>query len=163
MPCLVVIVQNSSVIMGIFLICEGLLAVCVQWVHPKLTTRSEQRNQQAPNAWLCIHLMLSDCSVYCVCVCFFFFFLFSFLTHSLCADQWNLRGGGVTGSLFHPCVNAMEWPYCRSRMEVSYCTLGFGAICAHNHYNIISRAISNMRARFAGKATHACLAGLDKK
>ena len=38
----------------------------------------------------------------------------------------NLKGG--IGSLFDPCVNAMRrqpcWP---SRMEVSYCTFGFGA------------------------------------
>ena len=33
------------------------------------------------------------------------------------------------GSLFDPCVNAMgRRPYCPSRMEVSYCTFGFGTI-----------------------------------
>ena len=37
----------------------------------------------------------------------------------------SLKGG--IGSLF--CVNAMGWrPYCPSRMEVSYCTFGFGTI-----------------------------------
>ena len=39
----------------------------------------------------------------------------------------NFKGGSE--SLFDPCVNAMGWrPYCPSRMEVSYCTFGFGAI-----------------------------------
>ena len=39
----------------------------------------------------------------------------------------NLKGG--IRSLFDPCVNAMgRRPYCPSRMEVSYCTFGFGAI-----------------------------------
>ena len=53
--------------------------------------------------------------------------------------------GGI-GSFFHSCVNAMEWlPYCRSCMEASYCTFGFGAIYAHNSY----RVIANMRAWFS--------------
>ena len=39
----------------------------------------------------------------------------------------NLKGG--IGSLFDPCVNTTgQRPYCPSRMEVSYCTFGFGAI-----------------------------------
>ena len=39
----------------------------------------------------------------------------------------NLKGG--IGSLFDPCVNAVgRRPYCPSRMEVSYCTIRFGAI-----------------------------------
>ena len=39
----------------------------------------------------------------------------------------NLKGG--IGSLFAPCVNAMgRRPYCSSRMVVSYCTFGFGAV-----------------------------------
>ena len=39
----------------------------------------------------------------------------------------NLKGG--IGSLFDPCINAMgRWPYCPSRMEVSYCTFRFGTI-----------------------------------
>ena len=39
----------------------------------------------------------------------------------------NLKWG--IGPLFDPCVNAMgRWPYCSSRMEVSYCTFGFDAI-----------------------------------
>ena len=39
----------------------------------------------------------------------------------------NLKGG--IGSLFDPCVNTMGWlPNWSSRMKVSYCTFGFGAI-----------------------------------
>ena len=46
-------------------------------------------------------------------------------------------------------TNAMEQrPYCRSHMEVSYCTFGFGAICAHNRYHVIHRTITDMRAWF---------------
>ena len=41
-------------------------------------------------------------------------------------------------SFLTPCVNAMgRRPYCPSSMEVSYCTCGFGAICAHFHYRVI--------------------------
>ena len=50
------------------------------------------------------------------------------------------------GSLFDPCVNAMgQRPYWLSRMEVSYCTFGFGAICAHYRYHVIQRGIAYMR------------------
>ena len=69
----------------------------------------------------------------------------------------NLKGG--IGSLFAPCVNAMgRRPYCSSRMVVSYCTFGFGAvisaICAHYRYPVIHHAVTNMRVH-ARKATHA--------
>ena len=37
-------------------------------------------------------------------------------------------------------------PYCPSRMEVSYCTFGFGAICAHYRCRVIHCAITYMRA-----------------
>ena len=43
-----------------------------------------------------------------------------------------LRSRNLKGEirfLFWPCVNTMSWrPYCLSRMEVIYCTFGFGAI-----------------------------------
>ena len=62
----------------------------------------------------------------------------------------NLKGG--IWSLFEPCVNALgRQPYCLSCMEGSYCTFGFGAkimICAHYHYSMIHRGITDMRARF---------------
>ena len=64
----------------------------------------------------------------------------------------NLKGG--IGSLFDSCVNAMGWrPYCPSRMEVSYCTFGFGAIirrdlCTLSLPRDSPRAITNMRAWF---------------
>ena len=57
-----------------------------------------------------------------------------------------IRGNWVS---FDHCVNAVgRRPYCSSRMEVSYCILGFGAICAHNRYHVIHRAITNMREQF---------------
>ena len=58
----------------------------------------------------------------------------------------NLKGG--IGSLFDPCVNAM-WrrPYWPSRMELGYCTSGFGAICADHRYRVIHRA-AYMRVLF---------------
>ena len=60
--------------------------------------------------------------------------------------------GGIR-SLFDPCVNAMGrrpyWPSRPSRLQVSYCTFGFGAtfgaICAHYHYRVIHCAITIMR------------------
>ena len=39
-------------------------------------------------------------------------------------------------------------PYCPSRMDVSLCTFGFSAICAHYRYCVIHRAITNLRAWF---------------
>ena len=59
----------------------------------------------------------------------------------------NLKGG--IGSLFDPCVNAMgRRPYWPSRMEVSYFTLGFGVICAHDRYRVIHHVITFMREWF---------------
>ena len=56
---------------------------------------------------------------------------------------------GESGLFFDPCVNAMAWrPYYLSCMEASYCTFGFGVICAHYHYRMIHRAITNMLAWF---------------
>ena len=53
----------------------------------------------------------------------------------------NLKGG--IRSLFDPCVNATtRQPYFPSRMEVSYCTFGFGAICTHYHYRVFHRSIT---------------------
>ena len=78
------------------------------------------------------------------------------------------------GSLFDPCVNAMGWwPYWQSRMEVSYCTFGFGMIIQRDwrtlsllhdspHDNLYARVIKV----HAGRATHAkqnCLVGLATK
>ena len=61
----------------------------------------------------------------------------------------NLKEG--IGYLFDACVNTMGWrPYCLSRMEVSYCTFGFGAI-THPHDNQYVCVI----CVHAGKATHA--------
>ena len=48
-----------------------------------------------------------------------------------CTVPRNLKGG--IGSLFDPPVNAMvRRPYWSSRVEVSYCTFGFGAIIQRN-------------------------------
>ena len=49
------------------------------------------------------------------------------------------RGNRVS---FWPLCNAMgRRPYWSSRMEVSYCTFAFGAICAHFRTRMIHRAI----------------------
>ena len=63
------------------------------------------------------------------------------------------------GSVFDNCVNAMgRRPYWPSRMEVSYCTLGFGAIIQCD-LRISSLPRDNLYACVikvhAGKATHA--------
>ena len=61
-------------------------------------------------------------------------------------------------SLFHPCVNAIEWwPYWLSCMKVSYCTLGFGTIITEK------KPLCKRVGVQAGKATHACLVGLATK
>ena len=66
--------------------------------------------------------------------------------------NFNIIKGILNGeiwSLFDSYVNAMgRWPYWPSRMEVSYCTFGFGAICAHYRYHVIHRGITYMRAWF---------------
>ena len=73
----------------------------------------------------------------------------------------NLKGG--IGSLFDPCVNAMgRRPHCPSRMEVSYCTSGFGAIIQRDLRTLslpCDLPCDNLYACMiwvhAGKATHA--------
>ena len=75
----------------------------------------------------------------------------------------NLRG--ESGLFFTRC-NIIEWPpYCRSRMEVSYCTFGLGTICAHNRYHVIHGWITNMHAWFnpCGKGNSCLLGGLRYK
>ena len=55
----------------------------------------------------------------------------------------NLKGEIL--SLFDPCINALgQWPYCPSRMEVSYCTFGFGAIIRRD-LRTLSRWLKCMR------------------
>ena len=76
-------------------------------------------------------------------------------------DQGILKGG--IGSLFDPCVNDMgQRPYCLSRMEVSYCTFGFGAIIRHDQRTLSLPRDSPRDNQYAcaisvqtGKATHA--------
>ena len=73
----------------------------------------------------------------------------------------NLKGG--IGSLFDPCVNAMgRRPYCSSRMEVGYCTFGFGAIIRRDLRTLSLPHVSPRDNQYAcaiwvhtGKATHA--------
>ena len=80
-------------------------------------------------------------------------------------DSRNLKGG--IGSLFDPCVNAMKWrPYWPSHMEVSYCTFGFCANILRDLCTISLPRDSHHACVIkvhAGKATHACLAGLATK
>ena len=88
------------------------------------------------------------------------------------AHPRNLKG--EIGSLFDPCVNAIgRRPYCPSRMEVSYCTFGFGAIIRRDLRTLSLPRDSPRDNQFAcvirdhaGKATHALrnyLAGLATK
>ena len=81
----------------------------------------------------------------------------------------NLIGG--FWSLFDPCVNAMGWrPYWPSCMEVRYCTFGFSANI-RSDLRTLSLPCDLLRDNYyacviynhAGKATHACLAGLATK
>ena len=73
----------------------------------------------------------------------------------------NLKGG--MGTLFDPHVNAMgRWPYWMSRMEVSYCTFGFGAIILHDLRTLLLPRDSPHDNLYecviyvhSGKATHA--------
>ena len=84
----------------------------------------------------------------------------------------NLKGG--IGSLLTPVLTAMGWrPYWPSRMEVSYCTFGFGAIIWRDLRTLLLPRNSPRDNLYAcmikvhtGKATHAwwiCLAGLATK
>ena len=55
------------------------------------------------------------------------FYYTLYLWSKVACKPRNLKGG--IWSLFNPCVNAMgPRPFWRSRMEVSYCTSGFGVI-----------------------------------
>ena len=58
----------------------------------------------------------------------------------------QINMGGKGGSLFHPCVTAVERRPCwQSRMEATYCTFGFG-ISAHHRFPTNHLAITIMGA-----------------